>query len=105
MTEQAFENIKYRIYPQISDSDDLYIEYEHRLFTKLPIDRLTGNIVERLKVSSIKWLFDNIIYKSYPLNDDYGDIYFGSDVSLITRLWLYCINCDIIFMLNNGLRI
>ena len=30
------------------------IEYEQSLFIKLPIDRLTNNIVERLKVSSIK---------------------------------------------------
>ena len=38
---------------EIDDFSDLPIEYELRLFRKRPIDGLTDNIIERLKVSSI----------------------------------------------------
>ena len=37
-----------------ADFDDLPIEYEQRLFTKLPIGSFTYAIVEGLKVSSIE---------------------------------------------------
>ena len=63
MIKLSFEKIKYGIYPQNADFDDLPIEYEQRLFTKRPMDSLTNNIVEKLKVSSIKRLLDNSIYK------------------------------------------
>ena len=39
--------------------NNLRIEYEQRLFTKLLIDSLIDNIVEMLKVSLIKRLLDN----------------------------------------------
>ena len=56
--------MKYVIYDQNYGFDDLPVEYERSLFTKLPIYRLTDNSVERLKVSSIKRLLYNIIYES-----------------------------------------
>ena len=43
--------------------DHLPIEYEHFLFTKIPINCLTDNRVERLKVSPIERSLDNRIYK------------------------------------------
>ena len=79
-----FENIKYGSYPQNYDFGDLRIEYELTLFKKLPIDRLTNNIIERLKVNSINWLFDKRIYESNPQNSDFGDLHFDSDERLIT---------------------
>ena len=49
------------------------------LFTKQPIDSLTNNIVERLKVILIKLSFDNIIYENNPRNDDFDDLPFDGD--------------------------
>ena len=43
-------------YPQNSDFDDLFIEYKQIFFTELPTYNLNDNIVQRLKVSSIKKL-------------------------------------------------
>ena len=52
--QTIFENIKYDSYPQDNDFNHLPIEYEQRLFTKLPIGSFTYAIVEGLKVSSIE---------------------------------------------------
>ena len=81
------------------------IEYELRLFLKRPIYCLTNNIVESLKVSLIKWLFDHIIYEINPPNADFDDVPFGGDESLIPRRRLYCINDNILFRLKNGLAV
>ena len=69
-----FENIKYDNYPQNADFDDLPIEYKQRLFTKLPIDLLTDNSVERLKVSLIERSFDNRIYEINTRNTYFDDL-------------------------------
>ena len=53
------ENQKYRSYPRNADYNDLPIEYEQRLFVKQPIDFLTGDILEKQKISSMKIQFDN----------------------------------------------
>ena len=100
MIELSFENIKYGSYPQNSDFNDLPIEYEKKLFTKLPIDSLTDNTVERLKVISIERLFDNIIYESDPLNANFYYLPFDCDERLITRRRIYFMNGDIIFRLK-----
>ena len=81
------------------------IEYEQRLFTKLPIDHLTNNILERFKVSLIKQLFDNIIYESNPTNEYFGDFPFDGNERLITIQRRYHIYDDIVLRLNNGLRV
>ena len=47
--------MKYGSYPQNADFDDSLIEYE-----QWPIDCLTNNIVETLKVSLIERSSDNI---------------------------------------------
>ena len=49
------------------------------IFTKQPIDRLTINIVEILKVSSIEWSVDKWMYKSNPRNTNFGYLSFGGD--------------------------
>ena len=74
-----------------------------RLFTKWPIDCLTNNSVERLKVCSIKQLLDNRIYESNPWNANFDDLTFDGDDRLISRQWLYRINDDIVFRLINSL--
>ena len=43
-----------------------------------------NNIVERLKVSSIKRSLDNIIYVSKPQNNDFDDLPFDGDERLIS---------------------
>ena len=63
----------------------LTIEYKRRLFTKQPINSLTDNSVERLKVNSIKRLLDNIIYESNPQNTDFDDLPFDGDEGWIAR--------------------
>ena len=95
MIKQSFKNINYVSCPQNSGFGDL--------FKKLPINRLTDNIVERLKVSLIKKIFDNRIYESNPQNIDFENLPFDVDKRLITRLLLYCIDYDIIFKLKNVL--
>ena len=79
-----FQNIKYGSYPWNFDFNELPIEYKQRLFTKLPIDHLRDNIVERFKVSSIKQSFDNRIYESNTQNFDFGELLFGGDEQFIT---------------------
>ena len=90
---------------------ELSLEFWFRWFThwiwtkvvhKLPIDCLTDNIVERLKVSLTKQCFDNRIYEGNTQNYDFNDLSFDGDERLITRRQLYRINGNIIFRLNNG---
>ena len=95
----------YVINDQNADFDDLPIEYEKKLFAKRQIDCLTGNILERLKVSLIKRSFDNRIYKTNPRNDDFDYLTFDGDERLITIQQIYCINYDIVFRLNSGLSV
>ena len=71
------------------------------LFTKLPIDCLTKNILERLKVSSIKRSLDNRRYEINPQNSNFDDLPFDGDERLIARQLLYNINDDIIFRFIN----
>ena len=56
------------------------------MFKKRPIDHLTDNIVEKLKVSFIEWFLDNIICESNNLNVDFNDLPFDGDEGLIT-IW------------------
>ena len=72
------------------------------LIAIIPIDHLNGNILERFKVGSIKRSFDNLKCGSNPQNADFGDLPFDYDQRLITRRLLYCINDNIIEMLNNS---
>ena len=60
MIKESFENIMYGGYTQNDYFNDLLIKYKQKLFTKLPIDFLTGNKVEMFKVVLIEQLFDNI---------------------------------------------
>ena len=55
------------------------------MFQKQPIDCLTNNIVERLKVISIERSFYNEIYESNPWCSDLGDFPFDGDETLIAR--------------------
>ena len=73
------------------------------LFTKRPIDSLTDNIVEGLKVLFIRRLLDNRIYKSNPQNANFYYLPFDGNESLIARRRLYHINDDIVFRLISGL--
>ena len=66
---------------KIVDFDYLPIEYEQRVSTKVTIDCLTNNRVEKLKVSLIEQLFDNVIYESNPQNVDFDDLPFNDDES------------------------
>ena len=66
------------------------------------MDCLTNNIVKRLKVSSIRQFFDNIIYESNILNDDFNYLPFDGEKRLITGRRLYCINYNTVFRLKNG---
>ena len=68
----------------------------------IPIDRLTNNTVERLKVCLIEQLFYDMIYESNPQNSGFNYLPFDSDERLITGRQIYCINHDILFSLNNG---
>ena len=102
MIERSFENIKYVSYPQNDDFDDLSIEYKQRLSIEWQIDCLTGNNVERLKVSLIRWSLDNIGHKSNPRDADFDYLPFDGDERLIARWqldrWrLYHINDHIVF--------
>ena len=62
-----------------------------------------GNILESLKVSLMKSLFDNWMYVSNPINDNFDDLPFYGDQRSITRWKIYRINDDIVEMLYNGL--
>ena len=70
--------------------NDLPIQYEQRLFTKTPIDNLTDNILETLKISSINQPFDDRIYEINTQNADFNDLPFNGDERLTTRWWIYC---------------
>ena len=73
------------------------------MFTKLPIYRLTNNIVERPKVSSIERSLDNRIYERNPRNADFdADLPFDGDESLIDIRRIYCINDNILFRQIDG---
>ena len=73
------------------------------LFTKKPMDRVTDNILERLKVSSIERSFDKIMYEINPRNSDFVYLPFYGDQRLIAGKRLYCVNDGILFRLNNCL--
>ena len=60
------------------------------------------NTIEVLKFSLIKRLFDNIIYKSNPLNYDFDYLIFDCDERLITRRQIHYINDDIVERLKNS---
>ena len=105
MIKRSFENIKYGSYPQNADLDNLHIEYIKRLFTEQPIDCLTNNKVERLKVSLIRRSLDNRRYESNNKNSDFDDLPFDVDKMLITRQQLNRKNDDIIFRQINSLRV
>ena len=85
MIKLLFENIKYGSYPQHADFERLHIEYKQRLYTKLPIDCLTDNIVERLKVSLIERSLNNRIYGTNPWNADLDYLPFHGNERLIAR--------------------
>ena len=52
--EQSLDILNYRGYPWYAVFDDLPIEHYLRLFTKLSIYCYNNNIVEILKVSSVR---------------------------------------------------
>ena len=95
--ERSFENIKYVSYPQNADFDDLSIEYKQNLFTKRPIDCLTDNNVEILKVVLIEQSLDYRRYTSNIQKYNFGDLPFDGNEMLIARRQLYCRNDFIIF--------
>ena len=103
--QRSFENIKYISYPRNADFDDLPIEYEKRFKKKLPIDSLNDNTKEKLKVVLIECSLDNRIYESNPKNNNFGDLHFDGDESLIARQRIYRINDDIVISFNNGLSV
>ena len=70
---------------------------------KKPIDCLTNNIIERLKVGSIETSLDNLMCVSNPRNSTFDELRFHGDERLITRRLMYHINDDILERLNNGL--
>ena len=71
-------------------------------FVEVPIYIVTNNIVERLKVSSIKISLDKRLYESNPQNANFDDFPFDGDERLIGRKWIFCINDDIVFRLINS---
>ena len=73
------------------------------MFTKLPIDHLTNNIVEMLKVSFIGLLFDNLKCLIIPRNTNFDDLPFDFYQRLITRRRIYHIHDNIVERLNNVL--
>ena len=97
-----FEKIKYDSYPWNAIFGDLPIEYEQRLFTKLPIYSLTDNLVEKLRCSLIKRSVYNKIYESNSQNSDFDEKPFDGDERLIARRRISRINDDIVFRLKNG---
>ena len=53
--------------------------------------------MEMLKVSSIKRLVDNRIYKINPQNNDLGDLPFDGDKRMISSRLIFCRNNKIVF--------
>ena len=70
--------------------DGLPFEYDQRLITRWPIDILNGEILERLKVSSIEQSFSKLKRGSNPRNDDFDDLPFEFYQNLITIRKIYC---------------
>ena len=64
--------------------------------TKRPIDRLNDKIIKRLRVSPIKWSFDNWMYVSNNQNANFYVLTFDDDQRLITIRLIYGINDDIV---------
>ena len=79
MIERIFENIKYGSYLQNSDFNDLFIKYKQIVLTRQPIDSLTYNSEERLKVDPIERPLDNIRYKSNPWYANFDYLSFDGD--------------------------
>ena len=88
----SFDNIIYESNPQNVDFDDLPFDGNELLITWQKIYCFTNNIIERLKVSSIKQLLYNIMYKINPRNSDFDDLPFDGDERLVAIRWLYRIN-------------
>ena len=80
-----FENWKYGSCPQSANLDDFPFEYYQRLITRQTIGHSNDNIVERLKVSLIKQLFENWKCGINPQNSNFGDLPFDYYQILITR--------------------
>ena len=55
-----------------------------------------------MKVSSIELLFDKWMYVSNPRNDNFDDLTFYCEKSLITGRQIYSVNDDNLESLNNG---
>ena len=72
------------------------------MFTKQPIDCLTDNSVEMVKVSLIGQSLDNRRYGSNHQNYDPGDLPCDGDENLIARRQIYCVDDGIILRLING---
>ena len=97
-----FDSINYGSYSQNANFNALSIEYELKLFIKRPIDHLTDNIVERLRVSSIELSFDQWMYDSNSWIFDFVELTFDGDQRLIAGWQIYRENGDIVFRLKNG---
>ena len=74
-------------------------------FAERPIEILTENILESLKVSFIGKMLDNRRYEKYPRNDDFNDLTFDGGGRLITKKKLCHIYDDTVFSYINGLRV
>ena len=64
------------------------------MFTKLTIDSLTDNTVEKLKVSSIGKSLDNITYESNPQKANFVDLPFDGDQRLLPGWKIYLVHDD-----------
>ena len=58
-----------------------------------------------MKVTSVELLYWKWMYVSNRQNNDFNDLLFDGDQSLITRQWIYCVNDGIVESLNSGLII
>ena len=67
------------------------------MFIERPIYRLTDNKVKGLKVSFIEQSLNNRRYEINPQNENFDDLPFDGDESLIARRQLYCINDNMLF--------
>ena len=72
------------------------------MFTKLPIDCLTNDMVDILKVSLIKKILDKWMYVINPWYYDLSDVPFDDDERLIAKRQIYRINNNSVERLNNG---
>ena len=71
------------------------------MFTKIPIDSLNYDKVERLRVISVELFFENLMYVSNTWNENFYDLPLYGYQSLISGQRIYFVNDDIIEMLNN----